>query len=162
MVSRMAATFSTRSDYDVSPRRLFELLTDPEFLERKAKHFGADEAQVTRSEEADGTVVVTTVTKKPAHWGSGIDHAEMTLRMHPETLEGTWAHRQIGMEDKSKAEGTCRIEGEGDRSSYHSSGSIEIRIPVLGRMIEKRIKAGIEEGTQKEAAYIRDTLRAAA
>jgi hypothetical protein len=159
----MTVNFSVRTTYDVSPQRLFDLLTDPAFLERKALDMGADVAKVTRHEELDGTLVLVTDVEEPAHWGKGQDHRTMTTRINPKTFDGTWVHRQHGMEDRAKVEGSFRIVELGEsRCEYINEGAIEIRVPMMGKMIEKKIKAGIEKGTAKETAYIKRALLDAA
>ena len=51
-------------------------------------------------------------------------------------------------------------EVEGGRARLTVSGTINIRIPLVGRVIEGKILGAIQKIADRETAFIRDRLRA--
>ncbi|MFO7564353.1 MAG: DUF2505 family protein [Enhygromyxa sp.] len=157
----MTARFETRQVYEHPVSAVIELLNDPDFLAQKARDFGATEAKATARTEADGTVVAILDVWEPAHFppGKGTSHRTLTQRTNPTSKRGTWTQVVHGLEDRSKAEGTTELVELGpQRCELINRGSIEIRVPLLGKTIEKKICAGVEAGSAKEQRYIAAAL----
>ncbi len=158
----MTARFELRQVYEHPASQVIELLNDPEFLAQKARDFGAKDAKATANTEADGTLVATTDVWEPAHFPPGTtntSHRTLTQRTNPKTLRGTWTQVVHGMEARSTATGTTEIVELGpQRCELINRGSIEIRVPLLGKTIEKKICAGVEAGSAKEQRYVAAAL----
>ncbi len=156
----MARSFSTSSQFDVSARVLFELYGDTTFQEDKAVHMGALSATATRREREDGRVEMTIEMLRPKHGGGGEERATMTMVLDPRTFGSTWKQVVHGYEERARVEGTSTVRAEGEqRCSLTIDGTIEIRIPLLGRMIERKIVDAIERDVGKEEGFIRRTLQ---
>lgn len=156
----MTQTFETRSRFACPAERMFEMITDPDFQLRKARDAGFDKVEVDREDEADGTIVITIDIWEPAHFGGGESHRTMVLRLDPSTRGGPWKQIVHGQEKRVRAEGSTRVRerGEGE-CELISEGFIELDIPMVGKMVEKKIKAGIEAGQRREAEFTRAELR---
>lgn len=159
----MARTFSTTSHFDVSARVLFELYGNTEFQEDKAIHMGALSASATRGRREDGRIEMTIDMLRPKHGGGGEERSTMSMVLDPRTFGSTWRQVVHGYETRAKVEGTSTVEAEGEaKCALTIDGTIEIRIPLLGRMIERKIVAAIERDVGKEAGFIRRALEARA
>jgi hypothetical protein len=156
----VAARFEIRQVYDHPAHELIELLNDPSFLEQKARDFGAIDAKASFKTDAGGIVVATIdVWEKSRIPGKDTDHRTLTQRTDPNTLRGTWTQVVHGFEDRSKAEGTTEMRNLGEqRCKLITRGMIEIRVPVMGKVIEKKICEGVEANSAKEQRYIAAAL----
>lgn len=157
----MTARFELRQVYDHPLSAVIELLNDPTFLAQKARDFGATDAKATARTEADGTIVAVLDVWEPAHFppGAKTSHRTLTQRTNPASKRGTWTQIVHGLEDRSTAEGTTELIEHGpSRCELITRGSIEIRVPLLGKTIEKKICAGVEAGSAKEQRYIAAAL----
>lgn len=157
----MTARFETRQIYEHPVAAVIELLNDPEFLVHKARDFGATDAKASARVEADGTLVAILDVWEPAHFppGKATSHRTLTQRTDPIRKRGTWTQIVHGFEDRSTAEGTTELVELGpQRTELINRGTIEIRVPLLGKTIEKKICAGVEAGSAKEQRYIAAAL----
>jgi hypothetical protein len=157
----VTARFELRQIYEHPVSAVIEVLNDPAFLVQKARDFGATDAKATAHVESDGTVVAVLDVWEPAHFppGKGTSHRTLTQRTHPAKKRGSWTQVVHGLEDRSTAEGTTElIELGSNRCELITRGSIEIRVPLLGKTIEKKICAGVEASSAKEQRYIADAL----
>jgi len=148
------ASFSSRQRFPVPVGALFDAHIDPRFQEEKWLALGATTARASRKDEADGTLVVEIYSSQPARWGNGEANAgTMIYRLDPKTLRGTWTRVQKGFEKKAKAEGTIIFQEDGEgRSKVEVEGVIEIRVPLMGKLIERKIVAAIASEERKEEA----------
>jgi len=156
----MAKRFSSKSCFDVPAPALFELYADTSFQEAKAVHMGARSASATRAERPDGKLEVTVTMVRPRHGGGDTDeHATMTMLLDPKTLGSTWRQVVRGYERRARVEGTSCVRAMGaERCELTVEGSIEIKIPLLGRLIERKIVEAIERSVDQEAGFIQRVL----
>lgn len=157
----MTARFELRQTYDHPVSQVIELLNDPDFLVQKARDFGALEAKATARTEADGTIVAITDVWELAHFppGANTSHRTLTQRTNPTSKRGSWTQVVHGLENRSTAEGTTElIELGPGRCELINRGSIEIRVLLLGKTIEKKICADVEANSGKEQRYIAAAL----
>lgn len=156
----MGTEFRIEARYSASAGALIELYADPTFHEEKARHMGFARANAVRRTEDDGTLVLSLQTMRPASWApGGKDSSTFTLRMHPDTGEGSWERVQHGFEDRSDARGTQRILATDDGGCIvEVEGRLEVKVPMLGGMIEKKIVAAMESESTREADFVRAQL----
>lgn len=154
------AKFTSNQRFPVPVAELFAAHADPKFQEAKALALGSTTAAASRRDEADGTIVIAIDTTEPPRWGSDAQAGTMTYRLDPKALRGTWSRLQKGFEKKARAEGTIVFrDAGGGRSEVIVDGVIEIKVPIMGKMIEKKIVAAIAEQRPKEEAIAADLLR---
>ena len=148
------ASFSSRQRFPVSVDALFNAHVDPRFQEEKWLALGATTARASRKDEVDGTIVVEIYSSQPARWGNGEANAgTMIYRLDPTSQRGTWTRIQKGFEKKSRAEGTIVFLSDGEgRSKVKVDGIIEIRVPLMGKLIERKIVSAIASEERKEEA----------
>jgi hypothetical protein len=152
----VAARFHTEEIYLVSAQRLFDTLTDPDFLRVKAlSRRGVLEARCQRVDEADGSRVLTLDLEEEPRLGRKNERSTLTIRWRPATFSSTWRQVQHNHGDRVRAEGKNTIlpEGEG-QCRYRVEGEIEIRLPLLGKSIEKRAATEIEKSRDHEYRYL--------
>jgi hypothetical protein len=154
----VTARFELRQVYEHPAQAVFELLNDPPFLERKARDFGATDARASRTTAADGTVIVTIDTWEPAHFppgSKGTSRRTMTLETDLVARRSRWVQIVHGMEDRSSAEGSSEVVELGpSRCALITRGAIEIRVPIMGKVIEKKIVQGVENNADNERRYV--------
>ncbi len=150
----MMASFSSRQRFPVSVQALFDAHVDPRFQEEKWIALGATTARASRKDETDGTIVLEIYSSQPARWGNGESNAgTMIYRLDPKARRGTWTRIQKGFEKKAKAEGTIVFTEDGEgRSKVAVDGVLEIRVPLMGKLIERKIIAAIASEERKEEA----------
>jgi hypothetical protein len=158
----MTQRFSAEETFDAPCAALFALLTDPAFQEDKARALGALAATCTRADAPGGAVVLTLVETRTPSWLAGESRTSFVTRWDPAALTGRWTLVVHGQEARSRSSGTSRIADAGaGRSRLHVGGEIEVRVPLLGGAIERKVVAGITAGQVREAALIRRRLAAA-
>lgn len=161
MSSAMSARFSIRMSFAADAQRVFELVSDPAFLERKAYHFGATSVD-TRVRERGANKEIELEVRAPSRWGKREDHWAMTFVYDAERLEASWVHRVFGLEDRSRVRGEIRvIERSSTRCDYLHTGTIDISVPLMGRVIERQVKKLIEQSVRDEREYIEEALSGA-
>lgn len=154
--------FSIELDLDASPDALLELYVDPKFQEFKATQTGSTRAKASKRQESDGSQLLIVETWRPAHWGSGEEEMRYECRFPAGSKKGTWKRIVKGMESRARVEGTVEIVARGGGSTIITRGEIDIRVPLMGRRIERRIVDGIAEGKQRELRLWREGLSKAA
>lgn len=150
--------FSIELRLDASPDALLDLYMDPDFQEFKATNTGSNRAKASKREEPDGSLVLIVETWRPAHWGSGEEQMRYECRFPAGTKKGTWKRIVKGMENRTRVEGTVDIIADGDGGKIITRGDIDIRVPLMGRRIERRIVDGIAEGKNRELRLWREGL----
>ena len=150
--------FSIELELDASPDALLELYVDPAFQEFKATNTGSTRAKASRREESDGSLLLIVETWRPAHWGSGEEEMRYECRFPAGSKKGSWKRVVKGMENRTRVEGTVDILARGDGGTIITRGEIDIRVPLMGRRIERRIVDGIAEGKQRELRLWREGL----
>ncbi|PID38293.1 MAG: hypothetical protein CSB49_06295 [Proteobacteria bacterium] len=153
--------FRREFELPASSETVFGLLKDVDIQRRKAL---ADPncvgAEVTVDDRGDQVVVVLRRDAKPM-WGEEPNRSTLTMTwstgsVADETRRGTWVHRQHGQEKRSSAEGTLELRSFGaERCRLVTEGYIEIRVPLIGRRIEKKVaKVMASQGASEREFYL--------
>ncbi len=157
----MASNVRTETRFDLSPERLLEVLTHPEF--QKAQRM-KDEAvldarfhEVSRTEDRVVFEVRTTeyerglggLNKKKTF--ESVTHNDWNLKRRT----ATWSYTspQTG---RAKIGGSNRIDSAGDGARLTFEANIEVRVPLLGKKIEKKIAEGMKRGRTGYDALARE------
>lgn len=156
----MARTFTTASEFDCSADTLFDLFADVAFQEARAVALGATQARCVVESKADDEVVVRVEATRASYGGRGEERSVMRMWLDRRTRGSRWTQTVIGYEDRASVEGTSDVEEvDGARARLVVKGTIAIRIPVIGRVIESKIVGAIDRLAAKEAEFIRGRLR---
>lgn len=160
----MSLEFSTEQDLEAPPNLLLELLTDAEVLIAQRKFQGAVSATVREERRDEQELVQVVDAQEYARPMGGVDKS----RTVPSTTRYRWAlpemrcrwsyHGEYG--ERVRLEGSIRILPRQIGCRVLSGFEVEVRVPLLGRSIEKRIRKEIEAGLGPYEAYMRDLVAA--
>lgn len=133
--------------YALDADALVELYKDPEFQLARSRALGTLEATCTR----EGDVVVLEETRdtgfKP--------HLYVTrLTTHWDGRRATWELARVSGPGDAAAQGTIVVEPRGRGSTLVLDGTLEVRVPLLGRMIERLARRGLTSEKDVEAKFI--------
>lgn len=155
----MTARLRDERSFDTSAQTLFALWTDPAFQEARSKHLGTLEARCRRRAEG-GRVVVELDEVRDTGWRPHLFESRHTVRWDPETLTGRWTLVQTGGPGDAGAEGRIEIRDEGPaRCRLVLEGTLTIRVPLLGAMIERLAVRALRAEREKEARFVAARLR---
>ncbi len=154
----MTAKFERELRLDVPAERLLQLIIDPEFQQQQALDLGALEARCQRADLADGTVELVLHEKSSPKWGQS-HRTTLTSRWDLSQLCSRWQRVVHGQEQRSRAEGSSRIiADDGESCRLVMQGEVEVRVPVLGRKVERKVVEEIEAGREREQRYLEQRL----
>lgn len=144
----MTSTLHHERQYSVPADVLFEIVSDPEFLAARHQRQGAVAARVRELARHETRLVHEVETDEYAHTMKGVD----TRRIETASTRYDWdLPGQRGSWEYSGSRGKrLRIAGRiavmpaGNESRLVSDFEVQVRAPLIGRLIEKRILAEIE------------------
>jgi len=155
----VTARFETRSTFEVPAARLFALVTDPDYQVRRLRLAGKDEVEARRDEGPDGGLTVTIEIWEPAVFGGGKSHRTMVMRYPPNSMRADWRQTIHGQEQRVRSWGHTEVRALAPtRCSLITSGTLELDIPVVGRAIERQVKAALIRQAEREATWTRREL----
>jgi hypothetical protein len=144
----MARTLHNEHQYPVPADVLWEIVTDPEFLAARHKVQGAIDARVTELLRHDTRVAHEVETDEYVHTMKGLDknRVETVSTRYDWDLpkrRGSWEyHGKRGK--RLRIAGRIAVAPADRQSRLLSDFDVEVRAPLIGGMIEKRILADIE------------------
>ena len=158
----MQVTHHFNGDVD----RVFALLTDPEFLERKFAAGGAKDISVDHEDLADGTVRVTTrrhvTVDLPGFAKKFIQPTNSLLQTETWDAAGPGEPRicryRVDVQGvPSHIDGTVTLTPEGDTTRQDIEAKVKVSIPIVGGKLEglavdsgKKLLADEADFTNKE------------
>lgn len=150
-------------------RAVIDTYRDPRFYEAKQKHFGAVSLEILQwDEDEDGVlryrVKVTEPSRQPAFIRKSdtdtyIDESQL------DTKKGTLTWKvipEVGT-DKFSINGSVEFQPNGEQSTtgiYQIEFSV--KIPLVGKKIEKYVLDKSEEETAKQVRFVKDWLEQSA
>ena len=146
--------------YDAPPDALVALYTNPEFLVAEAHTLGAFSAEVEVVSEGDGHLELR-VDQVTPNRDPRTRNKEAAQSIHYAWDLGArtcrwW--RTTPKPDGVDIRGTHRAEADGDGCMYTLTWDLQVSVPVVGRVITKRLAAGVLEATDARAALVRQWL----
>jgi hypothetical protein len=157
--------FEFSSEFPVPPAKLFTLLKTPAFQEAMALRFGALEASANEIGRPAG-VVKMKVELLDSGWGlMGAVIKGKPLRATVlydwsiNDMTGVWNRYFIDHGRNVEIEGLIRVEAMGDEACRMTeSGRVEIKLPLVGKGIEKKLAARLEDVQPKRVDFILNRL----
>lgn len=145
----MASSFRRSYEYPVPPERLLEMLTDPGFIEAQELSFGALTVQVTLREIPEGLEIVVDKTQPGRGPGGRKDpnrpeRQTQTQRWDMSQRRCTWSQVHHKHPDRVRVSGSIQVEATTQGSQLVEQGEIGIKVPFIGRKLEKKLVAAIE------------------
>jgi hypothetical protein len=146
----MTRELHTQGDFPVSPDAMLRIMTDPALLARQHRLQGAVEVEVEDSERSDERLVQTVKVRE--YWRnlkgvdeSRIEKAQTVYTWNLAARSCMWTYR--GPRGKQvRIGGAIGILPFEDGCRVLSDVTVEVPVPILGRILEKRIGAEIEAG----------------
>lgn len=144
----MATNLDRTFRIDASPQAVMDVMRDPAFIEESEKSRDALEVRVVDKKQDDATHEYEIHTKTYARTVKGIDKNKVDDNRTDVTWNlgarsGRWTfHGPHG--PKVRVTGAYALKEAGGGTDLRLTCDIEIGIPVVGRMIEKKVKEGFE------------------
>jgi hypothetical protein len=143
-----------------SPERLLAVLTNPEFEVAKQKDVsGALDANVKETKRTDTELHYDIHSTEYAKGMTGLDKSKTESvviktrwNLKERHAEWTWEGSQYGK--KVSVSGTITIKPQGDHSQLISTMDVEIKIPLVGGVAEKKTLSTIDSTWPKFDALV--------
>jgi hypothetical protein len=152
----MTQRFSREERVESTADELLCLMLDEDFQTEMAKELGALEVRCSHTEQG-AEVVMTLFVEMPPKWGNEPDRSTHTTTWVPADLRASWKRIQHGHEHRSRAEGTVKIceDAAAGCCRIVTKGEVEIRVPLLGRSIEKKVVKALERDDERRRRMYR-------
>ncbi len=134
------------------PQKVMDTMRKPEMIEASERKRGAKAVRVQDRHQDESKHGYTIHVSSPAMTIKGPDaskteenrtEVDWDLSQHA----GKWVYHKGGAQGAMvKVNGGYRIRPAGDGAELEMSATVSIGIPVMGKMIEKKVKAGFEDG----------------
>ncbi len=136
----MASLSSRTMHFDCTPELLLEVITAPDFHEANLENQGNPKATVHERSRTDDRLIFEAEVEEYAKGVKGINKKKIevtwttfTWNLRGKTAE--WIYK--GPHARAKVYGDIRISGSGERSTLTENFHVNIKIPLVGRGIEK-------------------------
>lgn len=141
--------------FDCAPAALLALYMDPAFQERRSVHLGALEARCARRGD-----VLSLEETRDTGWAPHVWRSRMTTRWDVERLAARWTLERLEGPGDASAEGELSIAARGEGACLlRLTGTLRVRVPLLGGMIERLARRALVAERGREAAFVRAALR---
>lgn len=143
------------------------LLANPEFAHARGQSLdGASADAIVDGSVEDGFSIsirrTVPAASIPAEFrsfvGSDLDvrYTEAWEPADGDARDGTFAVEILG--SPGHANGNLRIQAEGDITRFAAVGTVEVRVPLVGPMIERAVAGAVVKGLQAELAVADEWL----
>jgi len=155
----MALDFHTEQRVRGSADEVLALMVDQETHEALLRHLGSTIEEYAREEDGDRLRTVVT-TAEPAMQGATVHRATLEATWDLRTRSCRWVRQDHTFGDRVRAEGTTAVEPRDDGTcTVVERGKIDVRIPVMGKKIARKVVASMEELAPRKAAFWEQRLR---
>ena len=157
MATKLDQTFKI----DAPPRAVMDMMRNPAFIEESEKARDAITVKVTSKQEDDARHVFEIFTTTYARGVGGIDKSKTeenrtTVTWDKAKTSAKWDWK--GAHAMVKVTGTHTLTEKGGGTELRMTMECEIGIPLVGKMIEKKVKEGFEQGWPDYASRLRKKL----
>ncbi|MEL7371887.1 MAG: DUF2505 family protein [Myxococcota bacterium] len=144
---------------DAQPAVVCAAMRNPALIDESERSRDAKDVRITTLSESENTHEYEIFVVSPARGVTGIDHSKTEenrtrVKWDLKTFRGTWswtgAHGP-----KVKINGTYALVPEGARTRLDMTASISVGIPLVGRVVEGKVRAGFEENWPPYVAFVR-------
>ena len=160
----MATKIDQTYQIEGTPTAIMDIMRNAEFVKESETSRDALTCDVITKEEDDGRHVFEIHTTTYARGATGIDRSKtennktvVTWDKNAKSARWDWtgAHGKM-----ARVSGTHNLTDKGGGTTeLRMTMDVEIGIPVVGKMIEKKVKAGFEEQWPLYVARIRTWLK---
>src|SRR5690625_4841246 len=146
------------NEFACEPRLLWEIFDDPEFERRLEEETGVRREGLEVREEGGISIKrlrCISLKEMPAMMKKalGVEQFEFEQENRFDAAAGllTWTITTPFLTDRVEAGGTTRVKETAGGCLRTIEGKIEIRLPIVGKQMEKRLAQNVEESYQKAA-----------
>ena len=153
--------FSHTLHFDYPPEHLLALFTSPRFLEEEALHQGSFRASCSVEPSQGGMLLRVDQVGPNRDPRSRVKESRQVIeyRWDMERRSCTW-RRLPEKPDGVSVNGTHRVQADGRGGcEYLQTWELQVRLPVIGRLMEKKIESGVSEAMARRQAFARNWLR---
>ena len=143
----------------------FDIVLSDDFNAWVKKRLKQDVREVVRNEERDGVIYRTVRSERilSARAQKFLKVPVLIIEEQQEIRRAagsyTWAYVPNAGKKRFASSGTGRIEPAGDYLKRHVSGEVTVRIPLIGKRIEKRMVEGIRNNITRVGDALEDYYR---
>ncbi|MCA9605617.1 MAG: DUF2505 family protein [Myxococcales bacterium] len=138
--------------YPLARDALVALWKDPVFQEARSRHLGTLDVKCV----VDGDVVVLEETRDTG-WRPHVYVTRLTTRW--DGHGATWTLERLAGPGEASAAGTIEVRSARAACTFVLEGTLEVRVPVLGRMIERLARRGLVVEKDREERFVRDWIQ---
>ena len=157
--------FSVEHTIRIPFEAYFEIVLSDEFNSWVKKRLKQDAREVVRNEEKDGVLYRTVRSERNLS-----EKAQKFLKVPVLVIEErqeihraqgtyTWSFVPNAGKKRFSVQGEGRIEPAGEYLKRHVSGDVQVKIPIIGKRIEKRMVEGVRNNITKIGDALEDYYR---
>lgn len=147
-------SFRMRGPVEAPADLLVRTLTDCKEIEAFARHMGATTVRTTCSKSEGGVLRIEVYFEEPSRVGLGHDKATLVLNWDVEKRSCAWVRKDHVHGERALVQGRMWVEdSQGPACVLCEEGVVDIRIPLLGRVIGKKIAAALESSHPDKRRY---------
>lgn len=161
----MAKTYKFTNRFKANRDRVQECMTDPAIREQEAVEIAhAIEAKCSVEEPRDGLKKLTVRQKEYGRDMKGkrdksvIEDVTLTINWDTQKYRCDWTWSMASQKDRVFVKGSTTLQEDGDATRVLEEGHVEVKVPMIGKMIEGKVVAGIEKARPKWAAWFEKKL----
>ena len=143
----------------------FDIILSDDFNAWVKKRLKQDQREVVRNDEQDGVLYRTVRSERKLS-----EKAQKFLKVPVLVIEErqeirreqgtyTWTFVPNAGQKRFSVQGEGRIEPAGDYLKRHVSGDVQVKIPLIGKRIEKRMVEGVRNNITKIGDALEDYYR---
>ncbi|MEM7678480.1 MAG: DUF2505 family protein [Myxococcota bacterium] len=145
----MASKAKMSFHLDAAPAAVCMAMRSPELIDESERSRDAKDVKITTIQQTEDVHEYEIFVLSPARGVTGIDHSKSEenrtrVRWNLRAFTGTWtwsgAHGP-----KVKISGTYALTPSGSGTNLEMTADISVGIPLVGRMVEGKVRAGFEE-----------------
>ena len=148
---------------DIAPDALVQILNSEEYHDERERSKGALSVRYEEKESTETRHVFEVHTETYAKGITGIDrskrdHQYQRYVWNLETRRGSWTfHSSHG--EKVQVWGNIRVEEAGDGSRMTNDFNIDVRIPLVGGQVEKKVMKEVKKGWSQLETTVREYVK---
>jgi hypothetical protein len=160
----MTKTYRFENELSAPLGKVQELLTDPGVREEEATQVaGALEAHCDLEER--GNVKELVVHQKEHGYSlegkrdtSKVEDVTLTITWNTDDFRGEWKWRMASQKDRVRVDGSTTLLENDDTTKVVEEGRVDVKIPMVGRVVEGKIVKGLEEARPDWVSWMRGKL----
>ena len=132
-----------------APDAVCAAMRNPEIIEESERSRDAKEVRITSLTSTDDVHEYEIFVVSPARGVTGVDHTKTEenrtrVRWDLRSLSGTWSWTGVHG-PRVKINGTYALTPDGEGTRLVLAAEISVGLPVVGKVVERKVKAGFEE-----------------